>query len=429
MHTYFINILTYLIEMIISYMYFSDFLNKKLKPWLVLLSGSFIYIVVSFSNILFKNNIVINILSFLLATTLFCLLSFDATFKKALLHSILLTTVMTATEFISIYLILIFLHTETISFITNFDIYILDVTVSKTLYIVVCKILTKYIPQNKVRGKVPFYLFIYPFCSVIALILFRKISTVHILSTSLNTAVSIVSMLSLVSVVITYILYSDTVTRDNELFELKSELNKIESDKTYYKLLEHKNEEMHIFVHDTKNHLAIIKALANNPNVDEYVDKINSDLVICTPKCNTNNKIMDLILDKYSDLCKINDIEFYTIIKTANLDFMDEMELSSFLSNILNNAYEAAIESKEKRVELSINKIQGFDVLTCTNSCDRSPIIQNHTLLTSKKDSAFHGYGIKSIKKIVKKYNGNYEWDYDINEKEFTTTVIFDQFR
>lgn len=426
---YFSNYITYVIEMFIAYMYFSDFLNKKLKEYNIIAIGLFLYSLLATFNIHLNNNALVNSLCFLLANLIFILLCYKSTLNKALLHSILLTATMIITEFLSLYMILTILNLGTMSYRTNIDIYILDVAVSKTFYIVLCKMLTKFIPQNKIKGKVPLYLFIYPVCSIIILLLFRRISTIYILSQHMNTLISMVSFLSLIAIIVTYILYSDTIKKDNKVFELNNELNKIESDKTYYKLLEHKNEEMHIFVHDTKNHLAIIKALANNPNVDEYVDKINSDLVRCTPKCNTNNKIMDLILDKYSDLCKINDIEFYTIIKTANLDFMDEMDLSSFLTNILNNAYEAAIESKEKRVELSINKIQGFDVLTCTNSCDRKPIIQNNTLLTSKKDSTFHGYGIKSIKKIVKKYNGNYEWDYDINEKEFTTTVIFDQFR
>lgn len=422
---YIANFFTYFIEMLTAYMYFSDFLTKKCKTSTIIIYGTIIYSVISVINISFDSNIAINISLFIVANVIFCLLCYKAMFKKALLHSILLTTVMTVTEFFSIYMLLVLLDSDMMSYKTDFSEYVLDVTVSKMLYIVVCKVITKLIPQNKIKGKVPFYLFIYPFCSMIVLILFRKISILYPLSNEINTLISIISFLSLIAIIVTYILYSNTIKRDNKLFELNNELNKIEVDRTYYELLEHKNEEMHIFVHDTKNHLSTIKALANNSIIDEYIDKINSDLNKCTPKCTTNNKIMDLILNKYSDLCKINKIEFYTIIKTANLNYMNEMDLSSFLNNILSNAYEAAIKSTEKRIELSINKMQGFDVLTCTNSCDKKPIIKDHILVTSKDDNTFHGYGIKSIKKIVKKYDGNYEWSYDPIEKEFTTSVIF----
>ncbi len=420
-----INIATYEIEMLIAFLYFSDFLNKKFKRSIVLLYGFSIYLLLSSVNIYFFNNFTINVLSFTLANIIYCLICFETNFKKVLFHSLILTATMTITEFISVYLISCILNVKTNSYRTDFEIYILNLAISKILYTIVCKFLTKLLPENKPKSKVPLYLFIYPFCCVFSLLLFRKISEEYAISFQLKEMISIFSFISLVAIIVTYFLYGDNIKKDDELFWLKHEFNKIESDKTYYKLLELKNEEMHIFVHDTKNHLATIKALANNPFVDEYVYKINNDLVKCTPKCNTNNKILDLILDKYSDLCKINNIELSTIIKTANLNFMNEMDLSSFLNNILSNAYESAISSQEKRIELSINKIQGFDVLTCTNSCDNKPIIQNNSLLTSKKDKMLHGYGIKSIKNIVNKYNGNYEWSYDSNEKEFTTTVVF----
>lgn len=419
------NCATYFIEMLIAYMYYSDFLNKKLKTHNILIIGCILYFSSAAINILLSNNLVINLIIFMIINTLFSFLCFKVSIKKSILTTILLTSTMIISEFIAIYTFSAIFNLETVSYRDNLGIYILDVSSSKTLYIVLCKTLTKLLPQNKTNDKVPFYLFIYPLCSMITLILFRRISTVYILSPEIDTSISIVSFLSLFAIVVTYILYSNTIKKDNKVFELNNELNKIEVDRTYNEILEHKNEEMHIFIHDTKNNLLTIKSIANNKLVDEYVDLINSNLLKCAPKANTNNKIMDLIINKYSDLCEINKIEFYTIIKTANLNYMNDTDLNSFLNNILSNAYEAALKSKDKRIELSINKIQGFDVLTCTNSCDKKPVIKNNILISSKKDNTFHGYGIKSIKKIVKKYDGNYEWNYDPEEKEFTTSVIF----
>lgn len=424
-YVHLINIATYQIEMLIAYLYFSDVLTKRFRTSIVFIYGILIYLILGTLNIYFCNNITINVLCFTAANILYAQLCFKTQLKKAFFHSIILTAIMTITEFMSVYLISCLFNVKTSLYRSDFEIYILNLAISKILYTIVCKFLTKVLPENKSKSKVPIYLFIYPFCCLLSLLLFRKISEEYTLSFELKEMISIFSFISLIAIIVTYFMYSDTIKKDNELFWLKQEFNKTESDKTYYKLLELKNEEMHIFVHDTKNHLATIQALANSPFVDEYVDKINNDLIKCTPKCNTNNKIMDLVLEKYSDLCKINHIELSTIIKTANLNFMNEMDLSSFLNNILSNAYEAAIDSTEKRIELSINKIQGFDVLTCTNSCDKKPIIQDNILLTSKKDKTIHGYGIKSIKKIVKKYHGNYEWNYDSKEKEFTTTVVF----
>ena len=46
-------------------------------------------------------------------------------------------------------------------------------------------------------------------------------------------------------------------------------------------------------------------------------------------------------------------------------------------------------------------------------------------LNTTKNDGVFHGLGVKSIKKIVSRYKGSFEWSYDMNEKEFVVYIAF----
>lgn len=76
-------------------------------------------------------------------------------------------------------------------------------------------------------------------------------------------------------------------------------------------------------------------------------------------------------------------------------------------------------------MEVSLNNVNGFDVLTCTNSSDSKPLTIGNDLKTTKTDIGFHGLGINSIKRVVKKYHGNFEWSYDEIEKEFTVYVAF----
>ena len=88
-------------------------------------------------------------------------------------------------------------------------------------------------------------------------------------------------------------------------------------------------------------------------------------------------------------------------------------------------AVDAAKQSKNKKIDLSINKANGFDVLTCVNSCDRVPSRVGDELETTKTDTAFHGLGVKSMKRIVKKYKGNFEWRYDDAANEFAVHIVF----
>ena len=48
----------------------------------------------------------------------------------------------------------------------------------------------------------------------------------------------------------------------------------------------------------------------------------------------------------------------------------------------------------------------------------------NRHFETSKKDKKSHGFGLKIINKIIKKYNGNFEYSYDIDSHIFNISII-----
>lgn len=104
---------------------------------------------------------------------------------------------------------------------------------------------------------------------------------------------------------------------------------------------------------------------------------------------NTKNKFLDLLLNKYKSICDSSGISFEYNIRTANLSFMDAPDLITLLSNILDNAVEAASVSEKKTIELSINRVNEFDMLSCVNSSDRKPQSVGKSLRTSKIPAAF----------------------------------------
>lgn len=107
------------------------------------------------------------------------------------------------------------------------------------------------------------------------------------------------------------------------------------------------------------------------------------------------------MLNKYKSICDSSGISFEYNIRTANLSFMDAPDLITLLSNILDNAVEAASVSEKKTIELSINRVNEFDMLSCVNSSDRKPQSVGKSLRTSKNSGGFHGLGTKSIKAIA----------------------------
>ena len=140
---------------------------------------------------------------------------------------------------------------------------------------------------------------------------------------------------------------------------------------------------------------------------------------------NTKNKFLDLLLNKYESVCLSAGVSFEYNISTANLSFMDAPDLITLLSNILDNAVEAAGASEGKKIELSISRVNAVDMLTCVNSCDSKPQSVGKKLRTSKNSDGFHGLGTKSIRTVAAKYKGEFDWSYSEFDRKFTVKIAF----
>ena len=61
--------------------------------------------------------------------------------------------------------------------------------------------------------------------------------------------------------------------------------------------------------------------------------------------------------------------------------------------------------------------------ITISNSIKGRPLEKEGKLITNKQNHQLHGYGIKSVQKIVRKYEGDFS--YQIRESEFIVTITF----
>lgn len=407
------------------YMYASSLFDKKHKTLSILLYSELLYLAISVFNII-SGNIIINIVSFMAINFIVLIISYKITIRQSIIHTIILTAIMLISECIVAFPTSALLNVDLLLYKEQFTLMLIESSLSKMLYIALCFILTK---TNRIekdsRAKIPLYLFLFPLCSIFVLVLLICIAANYDLSVTLDNAIAILSVILLLSVVLTYILYNNFSKKEKELYELKNEFSKIETDKSYYQILERQNEEIHSFSHNTKNHFQVIKSLTNEKKVEDYIDNCYGKLEKYSMFGKTNNKILDIIINKYSLLCEIKNIKFLVSIKTANLSYIKDDDLSALLSCILDNAVEAAEKTKNGRVELSLNNQNFFDVLTCINSCNYNSNFDKNILKTTKENADMHGYGTKSIKKIVKNNKGTYSWKYDKESNEFITTIIF----
>ncbi|MBE6803773.1 MAG: sensor histidine kinase, partial [Ruminococcaceae bacterium] len=139
----------------------------------------------------------------------------------------------------------------------------------------------------------------------------------------------------------------------------------------------------------------------------------------------TQNRLLDVILSKYTAVCEEKDIAFEIDVVTDNLAIMNNNDISSLFNNLLDNAVESAGKSKDKKVLVQItNVMNSYRKIAVINSCDTPPNTKNGELVTSKENKDAHGFGTKSIKKIVNKYDGELDWEFDENAKVFKFTIL-----
>ena len=140
--------------------------------------------------------------------------------------------------------------------------------------------------------------------------------------------------------------------------------------------------------------------------------------------CHSGNQLLDVMLHKYIITCELRGIRFEYDIRSCNLSQLADIDLVAILGNLMDNAVSAAEQSEEKYISLSTCHRNSYSVIDLTNSCAAPPVQRGGRLLTTKADKLSHGFGMKSVEKTIRKYQGDFNWDYHAGEKRFTATVM-----
>lgn len=417
-------IATYFIEMLISYNFFSQMATKKKDEKICILIGTLLFEFGAFIDIVFENIILLNVVCFFLINLLFVIYSFNIKLSRVIFYSIILNVFMTALEFVTIFIISLITKNETTAYINNISILLIEGSISKALYFLTCLILARFIKKDEGNIKFPIGLFFYPIVVVGSLLVFWSICAQSNISDSQQFALSIVSALLFLSIVVLFIIYQHNIEKENKLASLENEIILFDTEKTYYEILKRQNEDLMIYAHDTRNHLEAIQKLNDNPLIAEYLSKLTNQLKEYTKVCHSGNHMLDVIINKYVTECKIKEVKFTFDVKLANFKFLDNNDLVTILGNILDNALEAAQKSDEKKVSLVTGHRNTYDLINVVNSCDTPPVATDFELKTTKKNKKLHGLGMKSVARVIKKYDGDLGWDYNQGDREFSTTVI-----
>lgn len=345
------------------------------------------------------NNVAVNIIFGFLVNYVILKLGFKANVKSAVFHSVLLAGVLTATEFIGILLISGFFGINIADYRSNDVLYAMAAVIAKTLYLISCLVISNFTSREKqhIDHGHSWYLLISPFSSVYIIVLIAKLSLLVDISGTLAYACIGGSVLLFISDIMVFAVYENMQRKSEEIMKVNMERQREDINRDYYAVLDKQNENMHIMVHDIKNHLGVIESIADNDKVTAYI----------------------------GELCSKNGLDFNAKALTSNLSFVHDSDISAMVGNLLDNAFEAAKQAENGKIEFSLYTIDGKScVVSVINTALTAPKCENETLVSAKPDAKSHGYGIKSIKKTAEKYGGSYSWFYDDKNREFHAMVM-----
>ena len=414
----------YFFDLLIIYIFFSRISSKKSSAIKCLMIGLLLFEIGSLGNLLSQNNIWINtILSFGIRIA-FGLLCFR--FKKitAVCYSAVMVVLNLAMEIVAVLLISALTNSQAMDYNDNFALLLIEVSFCKLLFFITCYIISYIVIPDTGSSKYQFTLLLYPLLSSICLIISWYISTQPEVSAKEQYLLSFASIALFASSILLFIIYQRQTETDREHILTKSENERLQTQKSYYDVLEQQNQKLMVYAHDVKKHLGAIQAINTNPEIEDYLAALLNQLTSYAKNCHSGNMMLDVIINKYAMDCERKNLKFEYDVRNCNLSAVDDIDLVAILGNLLDNALAAAEYSEEKNVFLETTTRNNYAVVIIANSCDAPPNTQEGQLLTTKKDKKLHGFGLKSVAKTLKQYHGDYCWDYDESIITFILTVM-----
>lgn len=419
-----VSCIVYAAEMFITYIFFSHITERKVAQWKCLLLGLLLFEFGSVLNLIFQNNVWLNTFVSIALRTLFATIFFKIKPLHTLCYSIILQVLDFALELIAVLLFSVVEKTDTIDINHNIALLLVSCFASKTLYFITCLILSGIVNPKARYTKIPTNLVYFPFSVTICLGIFWYICTREEIPYEVQIWLAVSSLIIFGSTILLFITYQQQIESESEYIRLKSEYTRLQTEKSYYDILEQQNQNLMIYAHDAKKHLAAIQTLSNDPAINSYITKLSDQLKSYSQNCHSGNMMLDVMINKYVLDSERRDIRFDYNVRSCNLSGMEDIDLVAVLGNLMDNAMASAEKSQNKDVSLETTVRNGYNVIIISNGCDFPPNTYGGHLVTSKEDRKLHGYGLKSVSKTLKKYEGDFSWEYDERRGLFITTVM-----
>lgn len=431
MNTTLCYFLIYFAESLIFTQYISTIFSN-VKLWFKIFFAIEILYTVLFliSNI---HNPYINTACFFFFHILFFYLFLQTSRLNAFFHSLALTVVMMLTELI----VLALFSNISLHFYNNIYEYqntILISILSKLLYFFITFLISHMLSRNNnnviISFKEGLFLCTIPVFSIWISFTFTSLCLTIPLSHTLDIMIILSSFFILLINILIFGLFDHIKLKNTKIAELTLQNQRDIDSVEYYKALASQDEKQKVLIHDIKKHLNAIASLNehhDSEKITAYLTHIlgSSELKHSVRVC--DNDLLNALLCRYQKICLTQNIALHIDIRSKCIDFVTYDDLSVLFGNLMDNAVESAEKTVNPFIELNVfqKEKNNMTIITLIDSCRVNPIDKNGNLLPTKKPNPqFHGFGMRSIENIVKKYNGEMTFYFDDPTKTFHIIIM-----
>lgn len=421
---------TYLFEVLSCFMFLENVYYRKedigAKFYI-----SYILAFVATYGVSFLSIPLLNMLTFVICYFLIALICYETKIKNCIFTTLTLAAFMLVTEMIVVHVSSALLKVDYTAYQDNLLILVIQTSLSKLLFFVLLFLISKVLNLKAMREKTYKYSFALSILPISSAVILHSLSYLGInspIDSHFNKVLAVGSMLLLFANILVFYIYETVQKVNYENLLLQLEKQSIEIRTEYYGLLADEYEKSRVLIHDIKNHLRYIetKTADGSPQeVFDYIDSIREDFGLNEKIRYSGSSIIDVIINRYHNQCKEAGVTFEVEAFCSKLDFMADNDIIALLDNMFDNGFEAAIKSEDKRMMLSAY-IRNDDYISIEmkNSSDKAPLSIAGKLVTTKGNPFHHGYGTKSIRRVLRKYDGTFKWSYDTKEHLFTAKSV-----
>lgn len=240
-----------------------------------------------------------------------------------------------------------------------------------------------------------------PMGIVIALILLNQYGDVNTEYIPMNTMLFLVAVVSFVGNLCAML----TLSRQQKL-ERENAL--VQHNRKYYEAMEQQQFEIRRIRHDLANHLQALLSLPAEEK-DSYIRKMIENPAFERVLSYSGDATVNAVLTAKESVMRQRGIAFYAKVDIPGELPFEKPDLCALFANALDNAIEAcaALDAGSRQIELSARAAKGILAVEVRNPFGGQ--LSGGLPKTTKQDAANHGYGLRSIQEIAKKYGGSME--------------------